>query len=75
VALSPRVADAPDMLDFLASAIDRIASPLEGSRWLALTLLAALSFSLFYGFQALLQIYAMHPVIVFVLVGGALPHP
>jgi hypothetical protein len=63
------------MLDFLASVIDRVASPRAGSRWLPLTLLAAFSFALFYAFQVLLQIYSMHPVIVFVLVGGASPHP
>jgi len=63
------------MRNFLASAIDRVASPLEGSRWLPLALLAAFSVALFYLFEVLLQIYAMHPVIVFVLGRGALPHP
>jgi hypothetical protein len=61
-------------LEFLAMLIDRCAAPLEGWRW-PLMLLAAFSFTLFYAFQVLLQIYAMHPVIVFVLVGGAPPQP
>jgi hypothetical protein len=74
-ALSWRAGDAAEMLDFLGSLIDRVASPLEGSRWLPLTLLTAFSFALFYAFQVLLQIYSLHPVIVFVLVGGAPPHP
>lgn len=62
------------LLEFVAHAIDRFASRLGSSRWLPLTVLAVLSFSLFYGFGVLLQIYSMHPVIVFVPIPAASPH-
>ena len=57
----------------VSRAIERLEAELDDSRWLPLTLLAAFSFAVYYAATVLLEIYQMHPVIVFVLVGGGPP--
>ena len=60
-------------LEFLSRAIERIEQELDNSRWLPLTVLAAFSYAVYFAADVALQIYSLHPVIVFVLVGGAPP--
>jgi len=50
----------------VSRAIERLEAELDDSRWLPLTLLAAFSFAVYYAATVLLEIYQMHPVIVFV---------
>lgn len=60
-------------LELVSRAIERIEAELDASQWLPLTVLASLSFAVYFAADVMLQIYSMHPVIVFVLVGGAPP--
>ena len=53
--------------------IETIEAELDRSRWLPLTVLAAFSYAVYFAADVALQIYSMHPVIVFVLVGGGPP--
>ncbi|HZS66090.1 MAG TPA: hypothetical protein VFA72_03190 [Burkholderiales bacterium] len=53
--------------------IERIEAELDQSRWLPLSVMAAFSYGVFYAADVALQIYSMHPVIVFVLVGDGPP--
>ena len=60
-------------LESVSRAIEKLEAELDDSHWLPLTLLAAFSFAVYYAATVLLEIYQMHPVIVFVLVGGGPP--
>jgi hypothetical protein len=60
-------------LELLSRAIERIEAAIDDSRWLPLTVVAAFSYALYFSADVALQIYSMHPVIVFVLVGGGPP--
>lgn len=62
------------LVELIVYVIDRFASQVAQSRWIPLTLLASLSFLLFYAFQVLLEIYSMHPLIIFVPIAGAAAH-
>jgi hypothetical protein len=53
-------------LEFAASLMQQIESQIEGSHVLPIVLIAALSFSVYFTADVLLQIYSMHPLIVFV---------
>ncbi len=60
-------------LELAASVMDRLERQIEGSRVLPVVLIVALSFSVYFTADVLLQIYRMHPLIVFVLVGYGPP--
>jgi hypothetical protein len=60
-------------LEVVSRVVERIEAELDQSRWLPLSIVAALSYGLYFAADVALQIYSMHPVIVFVLVGGAPP--
>jgi hypothetical protein len=60
-------------LELLARALEKLEAEFDDSRWLPLLLLAAFSFALFFAADTLVQIYSMHPVIVFVPVGYGPP--
>ena len=60
-------------LEVVSRVMERIEAELDQSQWLPLTALAALSYGLYFAADVMLQIYSMHPVIVFVLVDGGLP--
>ena len=60
-------------LEFVSNVIERIEAEIDQSRWLPLSAMAAFSYGVFYAADVALQIYSMHPVIVFVLVGDAPP--
>ena len=60
-------------LEVVSRVVERIEAELDQSRWLPLTVLAALAYGGYFAADVALQIYSMHPVIVFVLVGGAPP--
>ena len=60
-------------LEGVSRVIERIEAELDQSRWLPLSVMAAFSYAVFYAADVALQIYSMHPVIVFVLVGDGPP--
>jgi hypothetical protein len=60
-------------LEVVSRAMERIEAELDQSHWLPLTALAAFSYGVYFAADVMLQIYSMHPVIVFVLVGGGPP--
>ena len=60
-------------LEVVSRVVERIEAELDQSRWLPLSIVAALSYGLYFAADVALQIYSMHPVIVFVLVGGGPP--
>ena len=60
-------------LEVVSRVMERIEAELDQSRWLPLTALAAFSYGVYFAADVMLQIYSMHPVIVFVLVGGGPP--
>jgi hypothetical protein len=60
-------------LELAASVMERLESQIRGSRVLPVVLVAALSFSVYFTADVLLEIYRMHPLIVFVLVGYGPP--
>ena len=60
-------------LESLSRAIEKLEGALDDSRWLPLTLLAAVSFGIYFAAYVMVQIYSMHPVIVFVPVGYGPP--
>lgn len=60
-------------LEGVSRVIERIEAELDQSRWLPLSVMAAFSYGVFYAADVALQIYSMHPVIVFVLVGDGPP--
>jgi hypothetical protein len=60
-------------LEVVSRVIERIEAELDASRWLPLSVVAAFSYALYFAADVALQIYSMHPVIVFVLVGGGPP--
>jgi hypothetical protein len=60
-------------LELVSRVIETIEAELDRSRWLPLTVLAAFSYAVYFAADVALQIYSMHPVIVFVLVGGGPP--
>jgi hypothetical protein len=60
-------------LELAASLMDRLERQLQGSRLVPLVLIMALSFSVYFTADVLLEIYRMHPLIVFVLVGYGPP--
>ena len=60
-------------LEVVSRVMERVEAELDQSRWLPLTAMAAFSYAIYFGADVALQIYSMHPVIVFVLVGGAPP--
>jgi hypothetical protein len=60
-------------LEVVSRVMERIEAELDQSHWLPLTALAAFSYGVYFAADVMLQIYSMHPVIVFVLVGGAPP--
>lgn len=60
-------------LEGVSRVIERIEAEFDQSRWLPLSVMAAFSYAVFYAADVALQIYSMHPVIVFVLVGDGPP--
>ena len=60
-------------LELLSRALEKLEGQFADSHWLPLILLAAFSFALFFAADTLVQIYSMHPVIVFVPVGYGPP--
>ncbi|HZC77036.1 MAG TPA: hypothetical protein VE258_04770 [Ktedonobacterales bacterium] len=60
-------------LELAASLMDRLERQLQGSRLVPVVLIMALSFSVYFTADVLLEIYRMHPLIVFVLVGYGPP--
>jgi len=60
-------------LEVVSRVIERIEAELDRSRWLPLSIVAAISYAMYFAADVALQIYSMHPVIVFVLVGDAPP--
>ena len=60
-------------LEVVSRVIEHIEAALDESRWLPLTVVAAFSYALYFSADVALQIYSLHPVIVFVLVGGGPP--
>jgi len=60
-------------LEVVSRVMERIEIELDQSQWLPLTALAALSYAVYFAADVMLQIYSMHPVIVFVLVDGGPP--
>jgi hypothetical protein len=60
-------------LELVSRVIETIEAELDRSRWLPLTVLAAFAYAVYFAADVALQIYSMHPVIVFVLVGGGPP--
>ena len=60
-------------LEVVSRMIERIEEELDASRWLPLSVVAAFSYAMYFAADVALQIYSMHPVIVFVLVGDAPP--
>jgi hypothetical protein len=53
-------------VELAASAMERVERQIEGSRVLPIVLLVALSFSVYFTADVLLEIYRMHALIVFV---------
>jgi len=60
-------------LEVVSRAMEPIEAELDQSHWLPLTAMAAFSYAIYFAADVALQIYSMHPVIVFVLVGGGPP--
>lgn len=60
-------------LEWLSRVMEKLEAQLADSRWLPIMLLAAFSFALYFGAYVMAQIYALHPVIVFVPVGYGPP--
>ena len=53
-------------LELLARLMQRIESQITGSQVLPVVVLVALAFGVYFTAEVLLQIYSMHPLIVFV---------
>lgn len=60
-------------LEVVSRVVERIEAELDASHWLPLSVLAAISYGVYFAADVALQIYSMHPVIVFVMVGDAPP--
>jgi len=60
-------------LEVVSRVIERIEAELDASHWLPLSVVAAFSYAMYFAADVALQIYSMHPVIVFVLVGYGPP--
>jgi hypothetical protein len=60
-------------LELLSRLLEKFEAQLADSHWLPLMLLAAFSFAIYFGAYVMAQIYALHPVIVFVPVGYGPP--
>jgi len=60
-------------LEVVSRVVERIEAELDASRWLPLSVVAAISYGFYFAADVALQIYTMHPVIVFVMVGDGPP--
>ena len=60
-------------LEVVSRVMEHVEAEIDRSRWLPLTVMAAFSYAVYFAADVMLQIYSMHPVIVFVLVGGGPP--
>lgn len=60
-------------LEVVSRVIEKIEAELDASHWLPLSVVAAFSYGIYFAADVALQIYSMHPVIVFVLVGYGPP--
>jgi hypothetical protein len=60
-------------LEVVSRVIERIEAELDASQWLPLSVVAAFTYAGYFAADVALQIYSMHPVIVFVLVGDGPP--
>ena len=60
-------------LEMAARAMERIESQIRGSHIVPMVLLMALAFSVYFTADVLLEIYRLHPLIVFVMVGYGPP--
>lgn len=60
-------------LELLSRVIEKFEGQLADSRWLPVMVLAAFTCALYLGTYVMVQIYSLHPVIVFVPVGYGPP--